>query len=550
MLSLTQKRWVVPEQKDAINASHVLARLCSIRGIDPDATPKLSPPAIYQDMQKACERIHRAITEGERIAIFGDYDCDGVTAVAQLVRFFRRRGVDPFVRLPHRVRDGYGLSAAIVKEIQDDNIQLLITADTGITAVAEITALQESGIDTIVTDHHSVHEELPPAFAIVHPVLSTHPLPYPSGSGVAFTLIYALEQRPWEDMGEDLALAMCGTVADLVDLQGANRALVQLGLQELSKLQDSPLASLRDRCGRDGAPLTSTDVAFRIAPRINAAGRIAEPNIALCALLYGGQAIDELERLNEERKTLTQTLLDQAVETFSHGDLPEILVSVSPDYPHGIVGLIAGRLTEQFGRPSLVAHTDGKKCTASLRSPSPYDVTEGLKRCRALLDRFGGHAQAAGCTFAAENTDALTATLIEDVRAHTDTELLHPTLYVDSVVDPADITLSFCKQLSDLEPFGQGNRDPLFLISNVLLQNTQLCGGDMQHLRCTVGGIQAIGFHMAHLVTESQKVDILVRININEWQGKKTPQMVIEDMRLATKKTRDSAPSHLQSEVV
>tara|TARA_Y100000310_G_scaffold288548_1_gene314257 strand:+ start:8249 stop:9760 length:1512 start_codon:yes stop_codon:yes gene_type:complete len=496
-------------------------------------------------MNKTVQRIQSAIDRNELIGIFGDYDCDGVTAVAQLVRYFRRHGQKPYIRLPHRVRDGYGLKSATSKEIIEAGVKLLITCDTGITSVKEIGMLSENGVDVIVTDHHSLHEELPQAFALIHPALCSHPLPHPAGAGVVFALLNALEDRQWDGMAEDAALAMFGTVGDLVELRGHNRTLVQLGLKALTSLEGGPIGQLRERCKSKDAPMTSTDIAFRVAPRINAAGRMTEADIALQALLDGGDALAQLDLLNEQRQDSTRTLLDSAVQEFDCEALPPFLAQVSGEYPHGIVGLIAGKLTEHFGKPSLVAHTDGRTCTASLRSPSCYNIAEGLGRVRDLLIRYGGHAQAAGCTFDLKNFDALRERLTEDICAQVDEQLLVPTLRIDAILDAKDITTLFCEKLRMLEPFGQGNPEPLFLLQNVSLQDVRTCGKDLTHLQARISGVKSIGFGLAHLANSSDKFDVVARIGKDEWNGKKEPQIFIVDLSSGHFSTPTPEPTSL-----
>ena len=484
-------------------------------------------------MHRAVERIHHAIDRKEGIAIFGDYDCDGITAVSQLQRFFARRGVKPVLRLPHRVRDGYGLSASITEELKDAGITLLITADTGSTAVEEIAKLNEYGIDTIVTDHHQLRDELPPAYAIIHPIVSKHPAPHPSGAGVVYTLLCALEGGPWEGQDTDTALAMIGTVADLVPLRGENRALTLLGLQALNRIADEPLAHLRDRCRNGNAPLTARDVAFRIAPRINAAGRIEEPDTALRALLEGGAYLEQLDALNESRQRQTRTLMDEALASIDEHNIPPIISMVSDTFPHGIVGLLAGRLTEQFGRPSLIAHTNGNECTASLRSPPCYNIAQGLSRCSDHLLSFGGHAQAAGCRFAHHTFPSLVEALTADIEEHIDTDQLVPTLDIDAEISAGNITLQFCDALTALEPFGQGNAQPRFLLRSVHLDNARTCGKESTHLQARIGGIKCIGFGLGAFASHTEKLDIVATISIDEWNGNKQPQLVVEDISLS-----------------
>lgn len=531
-LSLTGKRWYFSRTALKQRSVHeLIALLCREREINPREQRALTPTSVFPDITRAVERIQGAIAKGERVGIFGDYDCDGVTAVAQLVRFFRRHGVEPSVRLPHRMRDGYGLSASIVDDIRTAKTQLLITADTGISSIKEITTLQEQGIDVIVTDHHHLQAELPPAHALVHPALAPgHPLPHPSGAGVVFALLRALEQQEWEEMAVDRALAMIGTVADLVELKGDNRTLVQQGLAALTQIKDGPLALLSEQVQSNQQPLTSTDIAFRIAPRINAAGRMADPLIALEALLEGGEALTELHKLNTERQDQVQELMKGVLDTIDPSDVPPLLCIASMEYPPGVIGLIAGRLTEMFGRPSLVANITGETCTASLRSPSVYHITEGLTKCSDLLQSFGGHAQAAGCTFRMSALEELQTRLNEDICAQVDASLLLPTIIIDAEISPSDVTLDFCSRLSLLEPYGQGNPEPRFLIKNVIIQQPRLIGKEKTHLQGRIVGIKMIGFNLGDLYQQtSESLDIVCRIGIDTWQGMKRPQIFIED---------------------
>lgn len=537
-LSLTGKRWILPEHTEALNASHVLVRLLADRGLNTEA--ELVSPGVFPDMLRAKERIETAVRTQEAICIFGDYDCDGITATAQLVRYFRRRNCTPYIRLPHRVQDGYGLNMNIAREIVDRGTTLLLTCDTGISSVQEIQWLSDNGVDVIVTDHHHLLAELPPAYAIIHPALSNHPLPYPSGAGVVFSLIRALEEVRWNGVEEDMALAMFGTVADLVELQGANRALTKSGLAALAAIHDGPIFQLRERSNGNTAQLSSIDVAFRIAPRLNAAGRMASPDIALQALLEGGDALDTLDALNEQRQDITRLCMEDALTQCD--TTQPLLMTVSTDYPHGIVGLIAGKLTEAHGKPSLVAHRSGDTCTASLRSPAMYNIAEGLGRCSDLLMSYGGHAQAAGCTFASENESALHARLTEDILAHTTPEQLVPTLTVDAVLDATDVNVQFCKKLSMLEPYGQGNTEPLFLLRGVRLQDARSCGSDGSHLQARISGIKSIGFGMAELASEANIYDVIARIGISEWNERIEPQIFLQDLAVANTIGTKKAP--------
>ncbi|OGJ77944.1 hypothetical protein A2398_01480 [Candidatus Peribacteria bacterium RIFOXYB1_FULL_57_12] len=454
-------------------------------------------------------------------------------------------GIEPIVRLPHRMRDGYGLKLSAIEELAARGVTLLLTVDTGITALREIAAAQERGMDVIVTDHHHLPAEVPQALALIHPALApTHPLPHPSGAGVALQLIRALEGTDeWKDHETDFALAAIGTIADLVPLTGMNRTLVQRGLAALNGLTEGPLALFVQSLPARTSALTSQDIAFRLAPRINAAGRMEDPLTALTALLEGGEALAALEQLNSNRQDLTGGLfgrawqslglpVDPRAQDLQH--LPPLLAVSGTDLPEGLIGLIAGKLTEVTGHPSLVCAVREGECTGSLRSTRAYHITEGLERVSDLLSSFGGHAQAAGCTFAAGNLEAITQRLSQDVAVHTTAEDLLPTLTIDAILSPHDVTLTFCEQLKHLEPFGQGNPEPLFLVRGISLEQRRRVGHEGTHLQCRIAGIKTIGWRLGHLIdTAATPLDIVCKIGIDSWNGRRAPQIVIEDARTA-----------------
>jgi len=507
-------------------------------------------------MARAVARIRLAMERGETIGIFGDYDCDGITGVAQIVRFFRRHSVHPHVILPHRVHDGYGLKRHTMETFGVHGITLLITVDTGITAVAEIgEAKKKWGIDVVITDHHHLQEELPPAFAILHPLLApAFPPPYPSGAGVAHALIRGLEGERWEGSETDHALAMIGTIGDLVELKGTNRTLVQQGLIALHELTSGPLALFADSVRTGKNPLTSTDIAFRLAPRINAAGRMEDPSIALTALLEGGEALARLSSLNTRRQESTAKLLEESYRLLGLPErfdlsvvatLPPLLCSASPAFPEGIIGLIAGRLTEMYGRPSFVTSISDGECTASLRSVSAYHITEGLERVSDLLSTFGGHAQAAGCTFTLKNLEELQRRLTEDVAAHTNPEDLRPALEIDAILNPNDISISFCEQLRHLEPFGQGNPEPFFLLKNIRLEQPRRVGKEGAHLQGRIAGFKVIGFRLGHLSDDAARpLDVVCKLSIDTWNGNRAPQLIIEDACAANRTEHATIAPH------
>jgi single-stranded-DNA-specific exonuclease len=475
---------------------------------------------------------------GERIGIFGDYDCDGVTSTAQMVRFFRRHGTEPVVRLPHRVHDGYGLKPEQVDGFYAAGAGLLITVDTGISAADAIRRANELNIDVIILDHHHVPNVLPEAYAILHPALYGVALPHSSAAGVTFEFLHTLEGGDWQGRDEDLALATFGVIADLVPLLGRNRLLVREGLQAIHRLPKGPVRSLVEAVVEDTSRITSTDIAFRIAPRLNAAGRMADPMLALQALLEGGAYLEDLEKLNVQRQHETKIRWAEALKEFYApvSELPSLLSIASEAYQPGILGLLAGKLTEAFGRPSMAVHIKGKECSASLRSPPYYNIVEGLERCSALLTTYGGHAQAAGCTFKAEALPLLTRMLNDDIAQRVTLDELVPTLTVDGSLDPSQVTIQLCRQIAELGPFGQSNGEPLLLIPNTMITGIRRVGSEGAHLQAMLGQSKVIGFHMGHHAELAQApLDLLCRIGIDTWNGRMTPQLSVADLRPAVR---------------
>jgi single-stranded-DNA-specific exonuclease len=391
-------------------------------------------------------------------------------------------------------------------------------------------------MDVIVTDHHRVQGGRPDAFAVIHPQVSSEfPNPHLSGSGVAFMLVRALENlKSWDDIDIDIALATIGTVGDLVPLTGENRILVMHGLRFIADLPPSPLREFVESV-RAAGPLTATDLAFRIVPRINAAGRMAHPLVALEAILEGGKALEELHRLNGDRRSLVEELHEHLSTSIPEKDA--FLVVWSDQITPGTAGLIASRLSEQFGRPSLVAAVLGDMAVASVRSIPEIDVMDILSDSSAkkLLKTFGGHAQAAGCTFELKNADKLRSALnkvLEDRGLSVDTML--PTLEIDAEIHDRHVTLLTGRSLASLAPFGSCNKEPLFLLSKQKLTSLRVVGSDGSHLQATINGVRSVGFRLGQFIdalNEDTSVDLACRIGVNTWNGRDSVQLVIEDIR-------------------
>jgi len=539
-LSLSGRQWILKRQEPfsaGQGIAEILARERGISDLDAPGTGKLSDPFLFPEMGRAVERVEEALKKGENIGIFGDYDADGITGTLQLIHYFRRRGVEPYVYLPDRLTEGYGLKLSSIDNFKERGVGLIITVDTGISALAEISAARAAGIDVIVTDHHKPRTGRPDAFAVLHPLVpDKFPNAHLSGSGVAFMFVRALEHlNIWEGIAEDAALAAIGTVGDLVPLTGENRTLVFHGLKFLNSLQAGPLKEMIESVRSSAAPLTSGDIAFRIVPRINAAGRMEHPSLALNALMTGGAAMERLHELNNERRALVDELTEVALQLIDPTQL--FLTLRHKSFTPGVVGLIAGRLADLYGKPALVASIENGKCVASIRSTPQIDVMECLEhpQVRPHLWSFGGHAQAAGCTITESAFSALATGLSQSVRdMGINADTLIPALLIDGELFPGALETGMVRRLKNLEPFGKHNEEPVFLIRNLQAGDIRTCGRDNRHLQCRLNGTKAIGFSLGKYsdqISSGTPVDAACKVNISNWNGKEELEYIIQDLR-------------------
>jgi single-stranded-DNA-specific exonuclease len=531
-LSLTGRRWVLRSTEQPEN---VCVFLTALRGISLFDVHAFRDPSSLGDAPAAAARVHRALKENEGIGIVGDYDADGITGTVQLVRFFHRRGASPRVVIPHREQDGYGLKAYFIEQLARAGVTLLLTVDMGISHHDEIALARERGMDVIVLDHHRTGDALPHAF-LVHPNLPgrAYHNPHLSGSGVVYSFLRLLENKDnWPGRGVDLALAAVGTVADVVPLVGENRTIVARGLDVLNAPDGvpalSPLLAFADSVRTGDLPLKSRDVAFHLAPRINAAGRISDPWIAFDALLTGGQALKDLEQLNQERQDATEEGMDLC-EGMLDGRRA-FLAAASPAFPPGIVGLLAGRLVEKYGKPAMVGSVREFRVVASLRSIEGYDVAAALERCRDHLCSCGGHAKAAGCVCDRDQWGKLKNALQEDAAERLDPATLHPRIVIDCEISPEAVREPLIVELQRLEPHGEGNPEPVFLLRNVSIADRRRVGKSQKHLKCKVRDLKAVGFGFGELMQEiPERCDVACKLQMNRWQGREEVQVVIEDI--------------------
>jgi single-stranded-DNA-specific exonuclease len=550
--------WRIEEcDRDAVEAlaaelgvSAVTASVLVRRGHgDPDAARAFlaaempgHDPLLLGDMAGAVARIRAAIAAGEKICVHGDYDVDGICATAVAVLALREAGADVTWHLPSRFEEGYGIAAETVERAAADGVRLLVTVDCGITAVAEVARARELGMDVIVTDHHRPADVLPDCIvAATRP--SDYPYPELCGAGVAHKLAEALLGPDHPELSRHLDLVGLATIADVVPLRDENRALAAAGLRRLARTSRPGLQALMRSAGVDPAAIDATAVAFRLAPRINAAGRLHRPDAALELLLTDDADVarrlaDELETLNRDRQAVEERILRDAIARVESWPAPRQrrrgYVLWDEDWHEGVIGIVASRLVERFDRPVvLIAGTrDGWK--GSGRSIASFDLHGALGACSEHLERYGGHRAAAGLAIRTEQLEAFA----EAFAAHADGALddadLRPLQTVDAVVPASALTLDLAQELDRLAPFGLGNPDVTLLVASVeAVEPTTV--GEGKHLRFRVrqhgrDGGSAIAFGLGgqlDRLRRDARYDLVFRLKENRWNGTIAPQLVV-----------------------
>ncbi len=509
-------------------------------GVDTD-------PFLLLDMEKATGRIMEAIRAGQRIGVFGDYDADGVTATALMMQTLTALGADALPYIPNRFREGYGLNKPALSALAAGGIGLVITVDCGIRALEQVRHARSIGLDLIITDHHDPGEELPEAYAVINPKRAGDPYPdkHLAGVGTAFKLASALieRMRPDSISIEDLHdLVALGTIADLVPLIGENRSLVQQGLRLMRRPQRQGLMSLMGVAGIRPAKLKANNIGFSLGPRINAAGRL-ESALAAFELLIStdirhcAQLAQQLDNINRKRQELTNGMQAMAEEiALEAGRDPFLLFASHPEFSPGVVGLAAARLTEEHYRPAVVAHQGKNETRASCRSIPEFHITEALDRCQDLLLKHGGHAAAAGFTAANGDLPELVSRLQSIAEKELAERDLRPVLEIDSEVQLTDLNFEVLKQLKWLEPTGTGNPEPLFAARRLSVVEARQVGRDLSHLKLRVSDgitqMEAIAFRQGQWFNRlPAQVDLAFRFELNEFNGRQTPQLNVEDIQ-------------------
>lgn len=563
-----KKNWKLRQQKNhnpnaCSDLQPLLQHILAARGYaDPSAirsflNPLLSEmldPQLLRGMPEAVQRLLAAYRKQEQICVYGDYDVDGITGTALLVSFLRTAGFRCSYFIPNRFDDGYGLNSESLESIITQGATLILSVDCGITAVAEAQVCRERDVDLIIVDHHAPKDVLPDTCAILNPLQPGCPYPFKSlaGVGVAFNLLVALRAalrdadafsgRPLPDLRQWLDLVALGTIADVVPLTGQNRLYVYHGLKQLSSAPRIGVAALKQVAGIKD-PVSCGQVGFRLAPRLNAAGRMesAVPGVDLLLSMDANESrmiAEELDAANAERQAIERRIFEEAdAMLLATGSMAErrSIVLASADWHQGVVGIVASRLVERYHRPTILIALDpdgwGK---GSGRSIPGFHLLEALNTCSEQLERFGGHRYAAGVSIRAEHIPNFAENFEAAAAARLADADLVPQLEIDAEVQPADITMELLSGLKKLEPFGAGNPEPVLMMRNMSVIESRVVGE--KHLRLRVSrekaGFTAIAFGMAGREIPPQ-VDLAFFPEINEWNGTSSIQLRIKDLRAA-----------------
>ena len=556
-MSLLNRRWILKNQD---SAKSVKEKLLENRGIVTSEEElefymekpweHIHDPFLMSGMEEGLTRIDQALEQHERIVVFGDYDADGVTSTAILVRTLKLLGAEVSYRIPHRLKDGYSLKNYFLDELKDLGVKLLITVDNGIAAAREISYAAELGMDIIVTDHHTppAPEHFPKASAILNPKIAgcAYPFKELSGAGVAMKLCEALlaqritdPQRRQAFLEELYQITAIGLIADCMLLIGENRAYVKLGLEAMKKNPLRGLAALAEVAGVDLKNITATGVAFMIAPRLNAAGRLDSAYDALHIFLNQTDSVkalaDKLHGLNADRRTMTDEFTIQAkaaVGTLS--DDEKIVIVASPEWNAGINGLIASRLVDFYARPVIILSEKDGMMVASCRSIPEFNIIEAVTEHASFLQHFGGHVGAAGFSLQSDRYAEFKSSIETFAREKLASYIPQAAMSVECDVLLSELSWETFRALSVFEPFGLGNPYPVFRISDVALEDVKHLGQEGKHLSFMVNGLKAVAFGFGHFLEElkGKRADLAFSLEKNEWKGTASLQVRVVDMHV------------------
>jgi single-stranded-DNA-specific exonuclease len=583
-LRVPEPRWVltavptaaledeIPSLARSLSIPPVVARLLWLRGLRSPAearsflAPRLAdlvPPAALPDADRAAERLARAVRGGERIAVCGDYDVDGMTGTALLVRFFRLAGANVTWAIPDRDEDGYGLGVAAVERLAADGVRVAVTVDNGVTAHEAIDRANALGLDVVVTDHHLPGPTLPAAYAVVDPSRRDHPGAHGGealcGCALAFKTAWAVADRLRHVSGGEgagafraflrdaMGLVAMATVTDVVSLRGENRILVTAGLASLASSEHAGIRALLETSGLGAAPLTTEDVAFKVGPRLNAAGRLSRPELVIDLLTCTdeGEArrlAHALTQANDARRKIEKVVLAEALDRALRlvgEDGRRSLVVHGDGWHRGVIGIVAARLVDLHHRPAVVIGFDGEDGRGSCRTPPTVNLHRALTECGGHLRRYGGHAMAAGLEIGRGSVERFADAFEEAVRGQVGGADTGRSLRIDAEAAVDEWTLESVEAVRRLEPFGADNPEPVFLVRGARVGGRpRLMGQGSTHISFALkqreGAIRVVGFRRADLfdlASSDRPLDLAVTPVVNEWKGSRTPELRVVGMR-------------------
>ena len=570
----------------ALGLNPIVAKLLYSRGYKtPDAAKRficmehemLSNPFLMKGMEPGIERLHKAIENGEKITVYGDYDVDGVTAVCTLYLYLKEKGARVEYYIPNRACEGYGVSESAINSIANDGTKLIVTVDTGITATDEVLYAKELGVDFVITDHHECRAELPPAVAVINPHRPDCPYPFKelAGVGVVFKFILAYEERYERISGLEAGrrlfdkysdLVAIGTIADVMPIKEENRLIVSYGLRMLEETERPGIIALirasqakpdsRQDKRKRRTKITSSFIGYTLAPRINAAGRIKSAEMAVELFLSDNMdtataIAEKLCDANKERQLEENKIIEEAYKKISQIDVEKypVIVLDADDWHHGVIGIVSSRITEKYSRPSILVSfkkteaendSEGEIGKGSGRSIKGLNLVDALVHCSEYLVKFGGHELAAGLSVERSKLKDFRDKINEYARENLSKEDMIPTLEADAEIDFTDISLGFAEELQILEPYGVGNPIPTFVLRNVYASEiTPVSDGKHTRFVFTDGNSYVSAMYFTTSPKETgvfagDKLDVLFTVDINEWMGRRSVQLIVKDVKLSS----------------
>ena len=553
----------VNQVAETFSLPHTIARVMSLRGINSRAESKdffypdinhMHDPFLMADMDKAVERILRAISDKKTILIFGDYDVDGTTSAAFLTLFFRSINVESHYYIPCREKEGYGISTQGIDYAKYIGADIFISCDCGINAFEKVAYANEKELDVIITDHHKPDKTLPDAYAIVNPNRfdCTYPFKGLCGASVAFKLALAICEKGGYDPSyawENSDVVTLGIAADLVPIQDENRIIVRHGIQQMKKKTNLGITALQKTGGLLGKEITVGRLVFWVAPKINAAGRLGDASRAVKLLttqnpVLAKEIAEELEVENNRRKGITLQITNDAlymVKTNCDLENENAIVLGHKNWHAGVIGIVASRIKETFARPAIIMSLDDIESKGSCRSIRGFDMVDALRECKEYLTGFGGHPIAAGLSMNSGDFNSFKKKFIQVANDKISTDDLIPTIYVDSILNLEELNSRMIKFLNAMEPYGPGNMRPVFVTNNLSIDGIpKLLGRDQNTLKFSVKQnktpFESIGFNMAEHYEKlilNAPIDIAYVVGENYWNGQRTIQLELKDVKLS-----------------